>query len=129
MMPVTTIEDIEIELRHAVWVLRCLPSDGPKKVRAYWPDFRSETPTAHGIEAYLRPLPEEIDDMDLVLEKWLKILPPDDRRLVFYRASGWGWKRLTFVLGRVRSTLSLHYKNALEKILAYALTLQNEDTK
>jgi hypothetical protein len=129
MLPVATIEDIEIEIRRAVFVERSLPKIGPKPLKAFWPDMPKEAQTGLLRLPRFRPLPEEIDDMDLVFEQWFRVLSFEDKQLLCRRIGGQPWKKLCFTFQKSRSQLVLRYKKALESVLAEALLLQNASDK
>jgi Domain of unknown function (DUF6362) len=59
--------------------------------------------------------PEAIDRMDEAL-RWLCWLDPDERQLVWLRAEGMPWKRITLRLGIGRTTAWQHWTMALLKI-------------
>jgi Domain of unknown function (DUF6362) len=61
------------------------------------------------------PPPEAIDRMDEALG-WLCWLDPDERRLVWLRAEGLPWKRITHRLGIGRTTAWHRVTTALLKI-------------
>jgi hypothetical protein len=68
--------------------------------------------------AYARPAaaaPEAIDRMDEALG-WLIWLDPGERRLVWLRAEGLPWKRITHRLGIGRTTAWQRWTTALLKI-------------
>src|SRR5688572_19191189 len=61
------------------------------------------------------PAPEAIDRMDEALG-WLCWLDPEERRLVWLRAEGLPWKRITHRLGIGRTTAWQRWTMALLKI-------------
>jgi Domain of unknown function (DUF6362) len=61
------------------------------------------------------PSPEAIDRMDEVLG-WLSWLEPEERQLVWLRAEGLPWKRITHRLGIGRTTAWQRWTIALLKI-------------
>jgi hypothetical protein len=62
------------------------------------------------------PPPEAIDRMDEAL-RWLGWLEPEERRLVWLRAEGLPWKRITHRLGIGRTTAWQRWTVALLKIV------------
>lgn len=127
MKPITTIQDVEAEIVRAILVLRMLPREGPQKVTSFWPNYLKNEENSEERDKvfdYFKPLPSEIDDMDIVLEEWLKVLDYDERLLVFKRNAGWNWKELVFKYNMSRSALFERYKKCLQKILDYALAHQ-----
>lgn len=130
MQPVTNIQDIESEIRKALKILRSMPKVGPEKVRSHWPQYLNEEYEMcvnSKMDTYCKVLPEEIDDMDEVLEDWLKQIDYDERNLVIMRNSGYGWKVLTAKLNSVRSNLYKRYVRSLNKILKYVLDKQRKN--
>lgn len=127
MKPVTNIQDIESEIKKALRILRSMPKVGPEKVRSHWPQYLNEEneilATLKNV-SYCKVLPEEIDDMDEVLEDWLKQIDYEERNLVILRNSGYGWKLLTSKFNSVRSNLYKRYVRSLNKILKYVLEKQ-----
>jgi hypothetical protein len=61
------------------------------------------------------PMPEPIDRMDEAIG-WLCWLDPEERRLVWMRAEGLPWKRITHRLGIGRTTAWQRWTIALLKI-------------
>jgi hypothetical protein len=61
------------------------------------------------------PAPEAIDRLDEALQ-WLGWLEPEERRLVWLRAEGLPWKRITHRLGTGRTTAWQRWTTALLKI-------------
>lgn len=129
MKPVATIEDVEIEIRHALLILKSLPKEGPKHLTAYWPEFLDENDEKKLQRVYIKPLPEEFDDMDIVFEKWMKILDYKERNLLLKRISGYGWKLLAYEFNKSRNTLHRYYIACLQKILIYAKELQKAENQ
>lgn len=126
MQPVKTIDDVEIEIKHAILVLKALPRVGPRNLRSWWPDMLEEKSIEKVGSYYIKPLPEEIDDMDLVFENWFKVLDFFDRYIVFNRLNGTCWKTLMRRLNLSRSCLYLRYKNSLKKIFNHVLEEQSK---
>lgn len=125
MKNIATIEDVEIEIRRAILILKTLPKEGPRKPFACWPEFLNVIEEDEKYNTiYIKPLPDEIDDMNTVFEIWMKVLDFDERRLILNRISGWGWKKLSYQLKISRNTLYRYYKKGLKKILEYVLEMQ-----
>lgn len=130
MKPVKDIQDIEYEIKKALKILKSLPTDGPKPIKSHWPAYLNKEIQKSAISKnkdYCSPLPEEIDDMDEVLEDWLKQIEYDERNLVFVRNLGYSWKTLTVKFNYSRSSLYSKYVHALYKILKYVLKKQQAD--
>ena len=73
------------------------------------------------------PAPEAIDRMDEALG-WLCWLDPEERRIVWLRAEGLAWKRITHRLGIGRTTAWQRWTMALLKI-ASRLNATAEQTR
>ena len=132
MKPIKNIQDIEFEIKKALKILQTLPTDGPKHIKAHWPTYlnkETQLVTFHKSQTYLNPLPEEIDDMDEVLEDWLKQVDYDERNLILTRNTGHSWKILTVKFNYSRSRLYSKYVKSLRKILKYVLKKQQEKNK
>lgn len=126
MQEVSSIEDVEYEIKKAIKVLRALPKDGPYKAKSSWPKFLPEKQDEEyqKICVNFTPLPSEIDDMDVVFEQWFKVLDRQDRLLVFYKNFGYRDKVLMRIFNKARSSLFVQYKKALQSILDYVLEQQ-----
>ena len=61
------------------------------------------------------PAPEAIDRLDEAL-RWICWLEPDERRIVWLRAEGLPWKRITHRLGIGRTTAWQRWTMALARI-------------
>ena len=99
-------------LAEAADVLSRLPDERVGGIYDFWPRLvgapdRGALPAA--------PAPEAIDRMDEVLG-WLCWLDADERRLVWLRAQGLPWKRVTHRLGIGRTTAWQRWATALLKI-------------
>ncbi|MBQ8870443.1 MAG: hypothetical protein IJ019_03605 [Alphaproteobacteria bacterium] len=132
MKPVKDIRDVETEIRRALIILKTMPTDGPKKLRSHWPACLNEQTDDNLMSKplkYTKALPEEIDDMDEVLEDWLKCIDYDERNLVIMRNSGWSWKVLIDKYNVSRSHLYNRYVKCLKKILSYVLEKQQKKQK
>ena len=130
MEKIKTIKDVEIEIRRAVIILRAMPHEGPRGLRAFWPAFASEDAEddSDSAETYMsRPLASEVEDMELVMEDWLKVLTYDERLLVFRRNTGKSWKDLSIYYSLSRSWLSLQYRRCLKKIFDYVIASQEKE--
>jgi hypothetical protein len=62
-----------------------------------WPDYKPDPNTAYGYEdAKITPpipSPAAIQRMEEVLV-WLQLAPVEYRRLLWFRAEGWSWRKL-----------------------------------
>ena len=100
-------------LVEAADVLARLPEERVREVYDLWPRIVMEPS-----ERWTRPaapLPEAIDRMDEVLG-WLCWLEPQERRIVWLRAEGLPWKRITYRLGLGRTRAWQRWTVALLKI-------------
>jgi len=107
-----SIDEIKENLEFAAEIMRRLP---PVKVRGYfcaWPKFCSDEDFFNTTDTWLPPLPDEIKAMEDILE-WLKFTSLENRRIVWLRSCGMGWKRLSDLYHKSRSTLTRQYRNAL----------------
>lgn len=130
MEKIKTVKDVEVEIQRALIILKALPKEGPRPMHSGWPQIWMAENAKKGDsrEAYFyRPLPSEIDDMDLVLEDWLRVLNFDDRMLVLKRTSGSSWKSLAYSYNKSRSWLSYRYNASLKAIYNYVLRRQAEE--
>ncbi len=128
MLPIKDLIDVEVEIRRAILVLKALPKDGPKPLRASWPEFLNDSDEdKKGNVVNIKPLPDEIDDMNIVFEQWMKILNFDERSLVLKRLSGYGWKKLAHQYNASRNTLYRRYKHNLKQILKFAQEQQTSE--
>jgi hypothetical protein len=105
-------EAVAGRLEEAVDVLARLPDEQARGLYDLWPKLvgepcRQARPTAAA--------PEAIDRMDEVLG-WLLWLEPEERALVWLRAEGVPWKRITHWLGIGRTTAWQRWTTALLKI-------------
>ena len=107
-----TPEVVSERLAEAADVLSRLPDDRVGGFYDLWPRLVGATDRGAVPAA---PAPEAIDRMDQVLG-WLCWLDADERRLVWLRAQGLPWKRITHRLGIGRTTAWQRWTIALLKI-------------
>lgn len=107
---------VEERLEEAANVMKRLP---PVKVQGYyslWPRYVYEFADLVGQdEPKLRlppPSPDAITRMDEAME-WLKLLEPDDAKLVWMRAERVQWKAICVRLGVSRATAHRHWQYAM----------------
>ena len=105
-------ETVASRLEEAVDVLVRLPEARVRGLYDLWPKLVGE-PCRHARPAAAAP--EAIDRMDEALG-WLMWLEPEERRLVWLRAEGVPWKRITHWLGIGRTTAWQRWTTALLKI-------------
>jgi hypothetical protein len=99
-------------LEEAADVLARLPEERARGLYDLWPRLIG---TPYGHSRLAAPPPEAIDRMDEVLG-WLCWLDPEERRIVWLRAEGLPWKRVTHRLGIGRTTAWQKWTVALLKI-------------
>jgi hypothetical protein len=112
MAPSWDQEAVARRLEEAVDVLARLPQERACGFYDLWPKLVGE-PCRHTRPAAAAP--EAIDRMDEAL-RWLTWLEPGERRLVWLRAEGLPWKRITYRLGIGRTTAWQRWTAALLKI-------------
>jgi hypothetical protein len=110
--PRWTSEAVARRLEEAADVLARLPDDRVHGLYDLWPKLVGES------SRHARPAaapPEAIDRMDEALG-WLMWLEHEERRLVWLRAQGVPWKRITHWLGIGRTTAWQRCTTALLQI-------------
>ena len=107
-----TPELVAERLEEAVDVLARLPEERVRGLYDLWP--RMIGARCAGAQA-AAPVPEAIDRMDEALV-WLAWLQRDERYIVWLRAEGVPWKRITHRLGMGRTTAWERFSRALLKI-------------
>jgi Domain of unknown function (DUF6362) len=99
-------------LAEAADVLARLPD---AKMRGYYDPWRRLVGATGSSPSPAAPAPEAIDRMDQALG-WLMWLEREERYLVWMRAEGLPWKRVTHRLGIARTTAWQRWTTALLKI-------------
>ncbi len=113
-----TVDEIKDRLESAAYVMRLLP---PVRVQGYVSARFDITYTPQEIAMMDRkpkrphPTQEQMTQMDEVL-RWLEVLEPVERKLVWKRAERIPWKFLCREFGFHRSKLTEKYNVALAKI-------------
>jgi Domain of unknown function (DUF6362) len=107
-----TSELVAERLAEAADVLARLPE---AKMRGYYDPWRTLVGATGRGPSPATPAPEAIDGMDEALG-WLCWLESDERRVVWLRAEGLPWKRITHRLGIGRTTAWQRWTMALIKI-------------
>jgi hypothetical protein len=110
-----TPQTVAERLAEAADVLDRLPE--PKELGFYslWPLLPEEPAGDAARTRPAAPAPEGIDRMDEALV-WLAWLEPKERHLVWLRAEGLPWKRITYRFGIGRTTAWQRWTIALLKI-------------
>ncbi len=101
-MDVISLQDVAREIRKAIAILRRFPAVKAKGFRQG--GMLPEQEDRDFCENGLIPTPQEIDRMWEVCFTWLGWLDADNRRLVWARCSGKGWKQLAYKHHISRST-------------------------
>lgn len=121
-----TIDEIKENLNFAAEIMRRLPA---VKVQGYfcmWPKFCADEDIAMTEdEVWLAPLPDEIAQMEKILE-WLKLTTLEKRRIIWLRSCNMGWKQISARTHRSRSTLVRDYNTGLNEIF---LSLNQEENQ
>jgi hypothetical protein len=107
-----TAQRVSERFEEAADVLARLPAERVPGMHDLWRRIVG-APVTSGRPA--APPPEAIDRMDEVLG-WLSWLEPEERRIVWLRADGLPWKRITHRLGIGRTTAWQRWTAALLKI-------------
>lgn len=110
-----SIDEIKENLTFAAQIMRRLPT---VRVRGYfctWPNFKPEYGECFVSDTWLPPLPDEIEAMERILE-WLKFTNVENRRIIWLRSCGMGWKHLTHHYKKSRSTITRAYLSGLKDI-------------
>jgi Domain of unknown function (DUF6362) len=110
--PSWTPRTVAARLAEAADTLHRLPDERVRGLYDLWPRLVGE-PCGYARAA--APAPEAIDRMDETLA-WLCWLEPEERRIVWLRAEGLPWKRITHRLGMGRTTAWQRWTVALLKI-------------
>jgi hypothetical protein len=119
-----TSELVAERLAEAADVLARLPE---AKMRGYYDPWRMLVGVTGRGPSPAAPAPEAIDRMDQVLG-WLCWLDHEERRLVWLRAEGLPWKRITHRLGIGRTTAWQRWTTALLKI-SVRLNVETEQNR
>lgn len=114
------IKDVEAEMVFAAQVMHKLPAVKVKGYQNVWPPILYNFYEFLVGEPRFKPcnaLPEEVSRMEKVVFEWLKVLEPDELKLVWARAEKTSWKILTYKFNCSRQTAWMKYQNALSKIV------------
>ena len=123
---IITIEEIKENIAFAAEVMRRLPAIKVKGYCCAWPSFcRINKEEEYAEDVWLPPLPHEITAMEEILE-WLKFTTVGNRRVVWLRACGMGWKVMSERYKKGRSTLIREYRTGLEDIKNALNSEENE---
>jgi hypothetical protein len=116
-----TASDLEDLFEDAARTLRRLPNppgSGPKGYGSFWPEYIHEAKDAYGYEdARMRVIPSSADiaTMEICLD-WLRLVNPDDAKIIWLRAEGHRWRVVCIEAGCVRQTAWRRWVAALATI-------------
>ena len=115
--------EVITRLNEAASVLRRLPEGGRYgyPFLTSWPDYKPDPNTAYGYEdAKITPpipSPAAIQRMEEVLT-WLQLAPVEYRRLLWFRAEGWSWRKLGRYFGCGSRQVRLRWRDGIFDLLA-----------
>ena len=116
-----TPSDLEDLFEEAARTLRRLsnpPGSGPKGYGSSWPDYVQEAKHAYGYhDVRMRVIPSA-DDIACMEEclTWLRLVSPDDAKIIWLRAEGHRWRHVCIQAGCVRQTAWRRWVAALQTI-------------
>ncbi len=116
-----TASDLEDLFEEAARTLRRLPNppgSGPKGYGSSWPEYIHEAKDAYGYEeAQMRVIPSAADiaNMEICLD-WLRLVKPEDAKIIWLRAEGHRWRYVCIEAGCVRQTAWRRWVAALATI-------------
>lgn len=127
-MPITPRE-IEDRFELAALTLKRLPNPYGSGARGYgssWPDYVQEAKHAYGYtEVRMRVVPSaaDIQRMEECID-WLRLLDPEDARIVWLRAEGIRWRQVCIRAGCVRTTAWRRWAAAILTIAKHLNTME-----
>lgn len=114
-----TIEDVAARFEEAAHTARRLP---PVRVQGYfnlWPPIvrsRWEVLASEDRDdTHFPPTPEAVERM-MEVSRWVQWLTPEERRLVWMRAKGIGWRTIAIHFACDRSTAWRHWKKCIANV-------------
>ena len=111
-----TSDEIKENITFAAEIMRRLPAVKMQGYLCAWPSFcRSCEEMQFAEDVWLPPLPHEISAMEKILE-WLKFTSLENRRIIWLRACGMGWKTMSGKYKKGRSTLIREYNIGIKEI-------------
>lgn len=115
-----TAEEIKARLAEAAATMRLLPPVSPRPYQAAWPTVIHDEMAAYGYSEFAvrpgPPTPSAIARMDECLE-WLRWLPREYSRLLWWRADGTPWDEIAMRLGVKKRRAITVYNQQVEKLL------------
>lgn len=123
-----TAKTIEERFEEAAYTLRHVRiASGPRGYGSSWPDVVRSAFTAYGPDAArpmrIVPSAAAISRMEECID-WLRLVEPDDARIVWLRAEGVPWRPICYRIGLVRQTAWRRWAAALLTI-AIRVNAQN----
>ena len=123
------MSEVITRLNEAASVLRRLP-EGSRYEHPYltsWPNYQTDPSTAYGYEDVKVkppiPIPAVIQRMEEVLI-WRQLAPVGYRRLLWFRAEGWPWRKLVRHFGCGRTQVKMRWRDGFvglwEKLWCYS---------
>jgi len=115
-----TSKQVEERFREAVQTLKRMPPETLQGYVSSWPPILRDVVEMMQMDPpKMRlgpPLPEQIDEMNTVILKWIVWVEEDERRLIWMRAEKVRWKTICWRMGVCRATAHNRYHLALSKI-------------
>lgn len=121
-MKVNNTNDVKLYIETAAYVDRMLPEVKAEQYKCCMPDIiytPQEIALMDRRPIRIRPTQEQIAIWEMVSMDWLRVLTPDERRLVWKRANHIPWKVLCWEFGFERAEMWRRYQSCLTKILFY----------
>lgn len=115
MEKIKSIADVRHQIIKACEIYKLYPNPSPADIHSsiFYPDPDKRLDCD---KIYYRPTPKEIDDADLVQFDWFPRLTMMERRLLWKRFSGMGWKRVAAEESISERTARNYVNKALEKL-------------
>lgn len=115
MEPIKSVDDVRHQIKKACEIYKLYPAPHPADI---YSSIRYEEieRQSRSDKNFFHPTPKEIDDADEVQFEWLAHLTVQERRLLWKRFSGMGWKRVAAEDDISERTARNYVNKALEKI-------------
>ncbi|GAB5501325.1 MAG: hypothetical protein PsegKO_36360 [Pseudohongiellaceae bacterium] len=112
-----TMRDVEDRLEEAAYVLKRLPEERVGGFFSTWPTIIPEFYDLIGRKPreFRAPPPSTaaVTRTEEVLDEWLKLIEPEDRKLVWMRAENAPWKAICYRFGISRATAHRRWQYAI----------------
>lgn len=115
MEQIKSIADVRNQIKKACEIYKHYPTPRPSDIHSSLRYAYVESKSISD-KMYFHPTPKEIDDADDVQFKWLPCLSLIERRLIWKRFSGMGWKRIAGEEGISERTARNYINKALQKL-------------